>query len=186
MERGVEIDLAWVWRLCAVVLIYPISIVAGANGVLLLVSTVCVDLESWSAEGAMSNLSLGFPLVAGITALWASTLCPHPWLARNRYRFVLVATGLLVGLGVDGVFVIDRFKLNPNKAFSLEFHELWMIVGPLVASCVNLALLINARNHINDDLVPAPVRVVPPSHLTTHSELRPVILERYRPPISNR
>jgi hypothetical protein len=184
MDRGVEIDPTWVWRLCALVLIYPISVLAGVNGVLLILSTVCVELDSWSLEGAVSNLSLGLPLVAGITGLWASTLCSLAWLVRSRYRFVLVTTCLLIGLVVDCLFVIGRFKVDSAKALSLEFYQVWMIFGPMVASCVNLVLLINERNHINDDLAPEPVRVVLRSHLTPHSELRPVTLESYRPPTS--
>jgi hypothetical protein len=184
MERRGEKNLTTIWRYAAAILIYPISIVAGVNGVLLLVSSVCVRLESWSLEGAMSNLSLGFPLLAGVTALWASTLYPFALLARNRYRFVLVATGILMGLVVDCQFVIGQIRANPAKALSLEFYEIWMILGPLVAGSVNLVYLINARNHINDQPLLEPVRVIPPHHLTSDAELRPVVLQPYRRPVS--
>ncbi len=186
MDRGVENGPNWLWRLCAAVLIYPISVLAAVNGSLLLVSAVCFRLDSWSAEGAMENLSLGLPLVIGITALWVSILYPYGWLVCNRYRFVLMATGLLVALAVDGMFLVARLRLDPARALSLEFYQLWMIFGPLVAGCVNLVYLLSARQHIFDELEAEPVRTIPRNHLTPQTELRPVVLRRYEPPVSNR
>jgi hypothetical protein len=186
MDRGVENGPPWLWRICAAVLVYPISVLAAVNGSLLLVSVVCFRLDSWSAEGAMGNLSLGLPLVLGVTALWVSILYPYGRLVRERHRFVLVATGLLAALGVDGMFLIARLRIDPASVLSLPFSQLWMIVGPLVAGSVNLGYLVSARQHIFDALEPEPGRVIPRNHLTPQSELRPVVLKRYRPPISNR
>jgi hypothetical protein len=184
MDRGVENGPNWLWRLCAAVLVYPISVLATVNGSLLLVSTVCFHLDSWTPEAAVSNLSLALPLLAGVAALWASIVYPYRRLTLKRHRFVLVATGLLVALGVDGMFLVTRLRLDPSRALSLRFDQLWMIFGPIVAASVNFVYLVNARQHVFDE--PEPVRVIPRPHLTPETELRPVVLGRYKPPISRR
>jgi hypothetical protein len=84
------------------------------------------------------------------------------------------------------MFLIARLRIDPASVLSLPFYQLWMIIGPLVAGSVNLVYLVSARQHIFDQLEPEPVRVIPRNHLTPHTELRPVVLKRYKPPISNR
>ena len=81
MEKGVNHDRIAAWRWVASFLIYPVTILPGLNATVLLISSVCVGLDSWSLEGALSDMSLGFPAVAGIAALWFSTLTPIPSIA---------------------------------------------------------------------------------------------------------
>ena len=101
MESGVENDLIAAWRWVAGALIFPVTVIPGFHAVILVISSFCVLLDSWSLEGAMINLSLGFPAVAGITALWISTLLPLTAIVRTRSGFVLVTTGLLAGLVLE-------------------------------------------------------------------------------------
>ena len=82
MEKGVNQDRIAAWRWVASTLIYPVMILPGLNATVLLISSVCVGLDSWSLEGALSNMSLGFPAVAGIAALWFSTHTPIPSTAQ--------------------------------------------------------------------------------------------------------
>ena len=182
MEKGVNHDRIAAWRWIASILIYPVTILPGLNATVLLISSVCVGLDSWSLEGALTNMSLGFPAVAGIAALWFSTLTPLRSIARNRWRFLLVTTGLLMSLLMEGLF----FKAGiQNQAISLPgfgFLELWVFGGPLLAGCVNLTLLIWTRNRLYRRVIPIPVRIIPPHHLGAERVLRPVRLEPYRPP----
>ena len=132
---------------------------ARRSAVVLLISSGCVLHDSWSLEGAMSNLFLGLLAAAGIAALWISTLCPHPALARNRYRFVLVTTGLLVGLILNCLILKARLRSDFTPVFAADLLQTWMYSGPLLVGCVNLALLIQARNRLNEVRVLAPARV---------------------------
>ena len=66
------------WRWVASILIYPITIVPGLNATVLLISSACVGLDCWSLEGALSNMSLGFPAVAGIAAHLVLDTHAHP------------------------------------------------------------------------------------------------------------
>jgi hypothetical protein len=186
MEKGVNHDRIAAWRCVASILIYPVTILPGLNAAILLISSVCVGLDSWSLEGALSNMSLGFPAVAGIAALWFSTLTPIPSIARSRWRFLLVTTGLMMGLLMECLFLKAGIQ---NQAIRLPwsgFPELWVFGGPLLAGCVNLTLLIWARNQMNGRVVPVPVHAVPPHHLAAQRNLRPVQLEPYRPPAPTR
>src|SRR5208337_4037284 len=61
MEKGVNHDRIAAWRWVASILIYPVTVLPGLNAAVLLISSVCVGLDSWSLEGALSNMSLGFP-----------------------------------------------------------------------------------------------------------------------------
>ena len=186
MEQGVNRDRITAWRWVATILIYPVTILPGLNAAILLISSVCVGLDSWSLEGALSNMSLGIPAVAGIAALWFSTLTPMRLMARNRWRFLLVTTGLMMGLLMEGLFLKAGIQSQAIRLPTSGFLELWVFGGPLLAGCVNLSLLIWARYQMSRRVVPVPVHSVPPHHLATQRGLRPVRLELYRPPAPTR
>ena len=175
-------DRSAAWRWVARILIYPVTVLPGLNATVLLISSVCIGLDSWSLEGALSNMSLGFPAVAGIAALWFSTLTPIPSIARSRRRFLLVTTGLMMGLLMECLFLKAGIQNQAIRLPRSGFLELWVFGGPLLAGCVNLTLLIWARNQMNGRVVPVPVHAVPPHHLAAQRILRPVRLEPYRPP----
>ncbi|MGA9924982.1 MAG: hypothetical protein WBQ29_16395 [Isosphaeraceae bacterium] len=174
------------WRWVASTLIYPVMILPGLNATVLLISSVCVGLDSWSLEGALSNMSLGFPAVAGIAALWFSTHTPIPSTARSRWRFLLVTTGLMMGLLMECLFLKAGIQSQAIRLPGSGFLELWVFGGPLLAGCVNLTLLIWAKNQMIGRVVPVPVHAVPPHHLAAQRILRPVRLEPYRPPAPTR
>jgi hypothetical protein len=130
----------------------------------------------------LNNMSLGFPAVAGIAALWFSTLTPIPSIARSRWHFLLVTTGLMMGLLMECLFLKAGIQNQAIRLPRFCFLELWVFGGPLLTGCVNLTLLIWARNQMNRRVVPVPVHAVPPHHLAAQRILRPVRLEPYRPP----
>ena len=188
MEQAVRSDFIAAWRCAAVVMTYPATIAAGMSAVVLLISSGCVLLDSWSLEGAMSNLFLGLLAAAAIAALWISTLCPHSVIARSPYRFVVVTTGLLMGLILNSLILKARLHSDSTPAFAAGLLQAWIFSGPLLAGCINLVLLIHARNRINVAQVLVPVRAsaVPRPHLRVEPALMPVVLEPYRPPVSVR
>ena len=84
MEKGVNHDRIAAWRWVASILIYPVTVLPGLNATVLLISSVCVGLDSWSLEGALSNMSLGFP--------WRHSgscgLCDSSHTGRQRHAVV--------------------------------------------------------------------------------------------------
>lgn len=188
MEPAERNDLIGAWRRLAAVLTYPATIVPGISSVVLIVSGVCVPLDCWSLEGAMSNLFLGLLAIAGVAALWVTTLCPHPALARNPYRFVLVTTGLVMGLVLNTLILKAKLQSDLTPVFAADLLEAWMYAGPLLAGSINLALLIYARSRMNEELALEPARVsgVPRPHLRLDEALTPVTLRPYRPPVTVR
>jgi hypothetical protein len=189
MDESAVKDILAAWRWLAALLIYPITIIPGFHAVFLLISSFCVLLDSWSLEGAMHNLTLGLPAVAGVTALWFSTLLPLPAIAHSRHRFVLVTTGLLMGLFLQCIILKSAIHGDVTALPSVDLFQVWVFGGPLLVGTINLALLIRARNRMADPApVPVPARgsSIPPHHLPPGSALRPVILQPYRPPVSMR
>ena len=114
MEKGVNHDRIATWRWVASILIYPVTILPGLNATVLLISSVCVGLDSWSLEGALTNMSLGFPAVAGIAALWLSTLTPIRSLVREPLALLARHDGPDDGL-VHGVPVLEGGYSEPNR-----------------------------------------------------------------------
>ena len=98
----------------------------------------------------MSNLFLGLLATAGLAGLWIATLCPHPPIARNRSRFVLVATGLVAGLILNSVVLKARLQSDVTPVFAAGLLQTWMYAGPLLAGCLNLALLIHERSRMSE------------------------------------
>ena len=88
----------------------------------------------------------------------------------------------MMGLLMECLFLKAGIQNQAIRLPRSGFLELWVFGGPLLAGCVNLTLLIWARNQMNRRVVPVPVRAVPPHHLATQRILRPVRLEPYRPP----
>jgi hypothetical protein len=186
MEKDVNHDRIAAWRWVASILIYPVTILPGLNASILLISSACVGLDSWSLEGALSNISLGFPAVAGIAALWFSTLTPVRSIVRSRWRFLLITTGLMMGLFMEGLFLKAGIQNQTIRLPRSGFLELWVFGGPMLAGCFNLTLMIWARCHMYRRIVLVPVHAVPPHHLAAQRHLRPVRLEPYRPPAPTR
>lgn len=192
MERGVDNGLIAAWRWVAGYVIFPVTVIPGLHAAFLVISSFCVLVDSWTLEGAMTNFCLGFPTIAGITALWVSTLLPLAVIARTRSGFVLVTTGLMMGLVLDCLLLKAGLGNDPRRLLSVNAFQVWVFGGPLVLGIVNLLLLIRAREILSR----APVRVVveelkaprrrriPAHHLQSAPVLRPVLLRPYQPPVS--
>jgi hypothetical protein len=193
MEEGLERDLLDLWRCAAVILIAPITILAGMPALLLVISSCCVLLDGWSVHGAWQNLSTGFPAALAIAALWFATCASPQWLAKHRGRFVMTTTGLLVGLILEFLALTSRTNQFTLADLNLGAYRTWFLCGSLVVGCVNIALLIIERKQIDDLETPDPIetatttmpereRTVPGPHFALGEALRPVRLEPYRPP----
>jgi hypothetical protein len=197
MEEGLERDLLELWRCAAVILISPITIVAGTPALLLMISSFCVLFDCWSFQGAWQNLSKGFPAALAIAALWFATCASREWLAENRGRFVFATTGLLVGLILESLSLAsqtDQFALADLK---LGGYKSWFLCGSLAVGTVNLGLIITARKRIDDpetsdsietvtSAIPEHDRAVPSPHFALGVASRSVRLEPYRPPPDTR
>jgi len=136
------------WKLLAGLLIYPLTILAGLNALLRIISGCCVTLDSWTPEGALGNFMLGFPALAGLAALWLSTIQDSTWTARDRVRFVLVVTGLMTGMVMELNFLRSGFVLAAPRFRSPRLDDLWTFGGPLLVAATNLLLLIRARERL--------------------------------------
>jgi hypothetical protein len=197
MEEGLERDLLFFWRCAAVILISPISVLAGMPALLLIVSSGCLLLDCWSLHGAWQNLSTGFPAALAIAALWFATCASREWLAENRGRFVMTTTGLLVGLILESLSLTAQTGQYPLAGVGFGVSKTWFHCGSLVVGSVNLVWLITARNQFDDletpDLIetvtstiPEPDRAVPSPHFALGERLQPMRLEPYRPPPDTR
>lgn len=191
MERGVDNKLIAAWRWVAGYVIVPVTIIPGFRAVTLVVSSLCVPLDSWSQEGALANLSLGIPAAAGIAALWITTLFPLASIARTQTGFVLATTGLLMGLLLECLML----RAGLGLLASVDVFEVGLLGWLLVMGIVNLFLLIRARELLTRPrLIPVVEqanprrrgRGVPRHHLRPGTVLQPVILQPYQPPVSSR
>ena len=99
---------------------------------------------------------------------------------------MLVTTSLMMGLLMECLFLKAGIQSQAIRLPGSGFLELWVFGGPLLAGCVNLTLLIWAKNQMIGRVVPVPVHAVPPHHLAAQRILRPVRLEPYRPPAPTR
>ena len=193
MERGVDNDVIASWRWMAGLVIFPVTVYPGFHAVILVFSSFCFLLDSWSLEGAMTNLSRGFPAPAGITALWISTLLPLATVARTRSGFVLVTTGLMMGLLLECLLLKAGFGSEWSRFPALDLFQTCVFGLPMVMGVVNLVLLIRAREILSRPPVQA-VRAairpsrrqwrIPPHHLDSAQILRPTVLRPYQPPRS--
>jgi hypothetical protein len=193
MEEGLERDLLFLWRSAAVILLSPITILAGMPALLLLISSGCVWLDSWSFQGAWQNLLAAFPAALAIAATWFATCATLEWLAENRGRFVMTTTGLLVGLILESLSLASQTSQFQLADLGFGVHKTWLLCGSLAVGGVNLVWLITARKQIDNLKMPDPIesvtsttlepdRVVPSPHFALGEALRPVRLELYRPP----
>jgi hypothetical protein len=186
MERGEASILIKAWRCIALILITPITIVPGLHAVVLLISSVCVLFDDWSLEGAAHNFALGFPGMAAISALWFSTFSRPSWLVRDTYRFVLVTTGLLVGLVLECLLLRAGVSGTPSMAPRVGLYETWVFGGAFFVGGINLVALIAARNRIDAPKAVARDPIIPGPHVAVEATPHPVKLEPYRPPVSTR
>jgi hypothetical protein len=193
MEEGLERDLLFLWRCAAVIVISPITILAGMPALLLLISSGCVWLDGWSWQGAWQNLSTGFPAALAIATLWFASCASLEWLAENRARFVITTTGLLVGLILEFVSLTSQARQFALADLGFAVYKTWLLFGSLAVASVNLVWLITARKQIDDLEKPDPIetmtsitlesdRVVPSPHFALGEAPCPVRLEPYRPP----
>ena len=157
MEEGLERDLLFLWRCAAVIVISPITILAGMPALLLLISSGCVLLDCWSFHGAWQNLSTGFPAALAIAALWFATCASREWLAENRGRFVMTTTGLLVGLILESLSLTSQTGQFALADLGFGVYKTWFLCGSLAVGSVNLVWLITARKQIDDQATPAPI-----------------------------
>ncbi|WP_165225749.1 hypothetical protein [Aquisphaera insulae] len=191
MDRDVKNDVVAAWRCLAAFLIYPVTIFPGLHALSLTFSSLCIFAESWSLEGAMSNLSLGIPALAGIAALWSSVIVPFPVLARDRRSFVLVAAGLMAGLVLEGLFLMAGLNLGLDLPLHLSVARVWLFVAPPIVAAINLSLLIRASQMAQADAIPVRVEssgafhpAMPRHHLPGPVRREPVVLRPYRPETS--
>jgi hypothetical protein len=186
MDAGEEGDLLRVWRCVALILISPITVVGGLHALLLVISSACVLIDSWSLSGALSNLAQGLPAVVAIAALWFSTFSRIAWLVANRYRFLFAMTGLLALLMLEGFWLRGQNNALALVQHDFPVHELWGFGGPCLVAGVNIVALVTARNRINELIDSTPHRVIPHPHINVAASLRSVTLVPYRPPVSPR
>ncbi len=180
-EAGQELLLGW--KLLAALLIYPLTIMAGLSALMRIISGCCVTLDSWSPEGALGNFMLGFPAMAGLAALWVSTLHHASWTASDRVRFVLVATGLMAGIVMELNFLRSGFVLADPRFRSPRVYDLWTFGGPLLVAITNLHRMIRAREQFFAMAAIQPrlaaVELSTRSHEPADPVLRPVRLRQY-------
>ena len=69
-------------------------------------------------------------------------------IARSRWRLLLVTTGLMMGLLMEGLFLKAGIQNQVIRLPRTGFLELWVFGGPLLAGCVNITLLIWARHRL--------------------------------------
>ncbi len=197
MEEGLERDLLFFWRSAAVILISPITILAGMPAVLRLISSGCVWLSCWSLQGAWQNVATGFPVALAVAALWFATCNSLEWVAKHPGRFVVTTTGLLVGLILEFLSLTFRTGQFPLAELGFGVHKTWFLCGSLAVGSVNLVWLITARKQIDHLEKPVPIetapstmperdRAVPSPHFALGERSHPVRLEPYRPPPDTR
>jgi hypothetical protein len=193
VECGVVNDLIATWRWVAGFVIFPVTVFPGFHALILVFSSFCVLLDSWSLEGAMTNLCLGLPAVVGITALWISTLLPLATVARTRSGFVVVTTGLMMGLILECLILRAGLWDSLGQLRPVDPFQAFMFICPFLIGLVNLLLLIRAREILSRPPVQVVVeeirpvrrgRRIPPHHFRSPVVLRPVILRPYQPPVS--
>src|SRR4051812_17983658 len=105
MEKGATARLALAGSIAGMLLIYPVTLIAGPRSLLLLLSGFCVGIDLWDARDAASNFFQGLLILGPLASLWATLTIPPATMARSRYSFVAAATGLLLVLLVVGFSV---------------------------------------------------------------------------------
>ncbi|QEH36707.1 hypothetical protein OJF2_52920 [Aquisphaera giovannonii] len=188
MDRDVKNDMIAAWRCLAAFLIYPVTVFPGLHALGLLVSSLCVPLDAWSPEGALSNLLLGLPAIAAIAALWCSVVVPLPVLAGNRRLFVLAASGLMAGLVLEALFLRAGLRGGFGPTFRMTVARVWLFFAPPVVGLVNLYLLIRASLASQGESVADPIEAMatrlsayPRHHLPESPARAPVVLRPFRP-----
>src|SRR5262249_42849420 len=148
MDNGEGQDLRVGWRLLAAVLIHPVTILAGLEAIVRIVSGFCFLIDSWTPEGALANFALGFPALAGLVPLWVSTILPAARITREKGRFVLVSTGLMIGTVLDILLLRAAYAQGAMQFESPGVLDVWTFAGPIIVAPVNLVLLARARDRL--------------------------------------
>ena len=184
MDKGTTEKLARASLIAGMLLIYPITVIAGPRSLLLLLSSFCVGIDLWSAKDAASNFFQGLLILGTLASLWATLTIPPATMARSRYSFVAAATGLLMVLLMVGFAVRAGLAGQGSGHVQVRFPALWVLGGPALVAVANLFRLIRARNRIGEPktLSPEPAGVIPRPHLPLAAGHRPVMLVPYRQP----
>jgi hypothetical protein len=170
----------------AMVLLYPMTVVAGPRSLLLVISGLCVGMEGWSLEGAARNVLEGLPALAALAALWTTVVVPPERIARRWTRFVPMATGLIMALILEGLSIRASYFGEMTTHLQIIFPSFWLVAGPVVVAAANLSRLIRARNRVGEPTAPptppAPNSAIPAPHVPLGVGRTPVTLVPYRPP----
>jgi hypothetical protein len=168
----------------AMILIYPITVIAGPRSVLLLISGLCVGVDAWSPEGAARNVLAGLPVLAALAALWATVTVSPERLARGWAAFVTTSTGLIMALILGGSSIGAGFTDDSIVHIQIELPLIWVFGGPVAVAVANMAWLIRARSRIGEPLPrpaqSAPARAIPRPHVPVEVVQRPTALVPYR------
>jgi hypothetical protein len=186
MDHGSNHRVLLISLIAGMILIYPITIIAGARSFLLLISSLCIGLDVWSPRDAARNFFLGLPVLAALAALWVTLAIPAARLARTWRSFVPATTGLLMVLILEGMARLSGSSDEPVGHMPVEFPVAWVSGGPFLVAAVNLVRLIRERNRIGTATPltdpPAPISMISRPHLPPAAGQRPVALIPYRRP----
>lgn len=186
MDKGTTEKLARASLIAGMLLIYPMTVIAGPRSLLLLLSSSCAGMDLWSAKDAASNFFQGLLILGTLASLWATLTIPPATMARSRYSFVAAATGLLLVLFVVGFAMRAGLAGQGFGHLQVRFPALWVLGGPALVAAANLFRLIRARNRIGEPKTlspePEPAAVIPRPHVPLAAGHRPVMLVPYQQP----
>ena len=100
--------------------------------------------------------------MAGIAALWVSTTLPLAAIARTRSGFVLVTTGLLMGLVLQFLLLRAGLGHDLSRLTSIGLLHGTLCSSLMIMGVVNLLLLIRARELLSRPRLVAVVEEVKP------------------------
>jgi hypothetical protein len=178
MDKATTEKLARASVIAAMLLIYPITVIAGPRSFLLLLSSLCVGMDLWNAKDAASNFFQGLLILGMLTSLWATLTTPPATMARSRYSFVAAATGLILVLLMIGFAMGAGLAGQGFGHLQVRFPALWVLGGPALVAVVNLVRLIRSRNRIGEPktLSPEPSAAILRPHVPFEAGHRPVML----------
>src|SRR5438477_92358 len=104
--------------------------------------------------------------------------CPSDRPEFSRYKGVGTVVSVLELPSETGH---DVEQVVAAEFIAAGLLQTWMYAGPLLAGCLNLALLTHARSRVREGRTLVPVRAhgVPQPHIPLDPALRPVVLRPY-------
>src|SRR3954467_6760710 len=127
MEKGATEKLALASSIAGILLIYPVTLLAGPRSLLLLFSSLCVGMDPWSAQAAAYNLVQGLLVLGPLASLWMTLTISPTKRASSRYSFVLAATGLLMVLLMAGFAVRAGLAGEGSGHVQVHFPVAWIL-----------------------------------------------------------